>query len=42
MLADGTALPMVEITTATVGLGFVAAAVPWFLKSAKPVQTTAL
>jgi MFS transporter, DHA1 family, multidrug resistance protein len=41
LLADGTALPMVEITTATVGLGFVAAAVPWFLKSAKPVQTTA-
>jgi MFS transporter, DHA1 family, multidrug resistance protein len=42
LLADGTALPLVEITTATVGLGLVAAAVPWFLKSAKPVQTTAL
>lgn len=41
VLADGTAVPMVEITAATVGLGFVAAAVPWFLKSAKPVQTTA-
>jgi DHA1 family bicyclomycin/chloramphenicol resistance-like MFS transporter len=41
LLADGTALPMVEITTATVGLGFLAASVPWFLKSAKPAEKPA-
>jgi hypothetical protein len=32
---------MVEITTATVGLGFLAASVPWFLKSAKPAEKPA-
>jgi DHA1 family bicyclomycin/chloramphenicol resistance-like MFS transporter len=35
MLADGSALPMVEMTTMTVGLGFVAACVPSLLRSAK-------
>jgi DHA1 family bicyclomycin/chloramphenicol resistance-like MFS transporter len=32
LLADGTQVPMVEIMTITVGLGFVAASVPWLLK----------
>jgi hypothetical protein len=40
-MADGTAVPMVKIMAITVGLGFIAAAVPWFLKSAKPVQQPA-
>jgi DHA1 family bicyclomycin/chloramphenicol resistance-like MFS transporter len=35
LLADGSALPMVEMTTVTIGLGFVAACVPSLLRPGK-------
>jgi MFS transporter, DHA1 family, multidrug resistance protein len=41
MLADGSAVPMIEMTTVTVGLGFLAASVPSLLRSAKPASNAA-
>ena len=38
MLADGTPVPMIVMTSFTVGLGLVAASIPSFLKSAKAVS----
>jgi DHA1 family bicyclomycin/chloramphenicol resistance-like MFS transporter len=41
LLADGSAVPMVEITTITVGLGFLAASIPSLLRSARSASKAA-
>lgn len=41
LMADGSAVPMVEITTITVGLGFLAASTPSLLRSARSASEAA-
>jgi DHA1 family bicyclomycin/chloramphenicol resistance-like MFS transporter len=38
IVADGTPLPMIEMTTITVGMGFIAACIPALLNSAEMLQ----